>query len=293
MNEVMDVAEDQRRKLVELEGEISELKVEMDRLSDEGHKFVEKRNSMHEKIRELKLEALKLKGERDALNDEVKNLKIILRELKQSYHEKLNALNELRQRIRNHIKTKPPENEEYLRREISEIEWKIQTLSLSLEEENRLVKRVKFLETRLAFYRNLEEMMDKAALLKEQIKKLRDEIASCRNKIAEKIAKSQKLHERMMEHFRDIDKLRIEADQMHKMHLESREKISSLRLKYADLLGQISALKKIIREEEERKRTETAAALRVKIEREALEKLKRGEKISFEEFKILAEQGKI
>ncbi|MEM2939362.1 MAG: hypothetical protein QXU95_03705 [Candidatus Bathyarchaeia archaeon] len=293
MNEVMDVVEEQRRKLVELDGEISELKVEIDKLSDEARKFVEKRNTIHEKMSELRLEATKLKGERDALNDEVRNLKIILGELKQSYHEKLNALNELRQRIRNHIKTKPAEKEEYLKREISDIEWKIQTASLSLEEENRLVKRVKFLETQLAFYRNLEEMRCEAILLKGQMKKLRDEIDSCRNKIAENIAKSQKLHERMMEHFREIDKLRVEADWMHKMYLEIREKISSLRLKYADLLGQISALKKIIREEEERRRTEAAAALRGKIEREALEKLKRGEKISFEEFKILAEQGKI
>lgn len=293
MNEVMDVAEEQRGKIVELEREISELKVEMDRLRDEARKFVEKRNSIHEKMRELRLEAVKLKGERDALNDEVKNLKIILGELKQSYHEKLNALDELKQRIRNYIKTKPAENEEYLKKEISEIEWKIQTSSLPLEEENNLVKRVRFLETRLAFYRNLDEMRSKAALLKEQMKKLRDEITSCRNKIAENIMKSRKLHESMMEHFREIDELRVEADRMHKMYLERMEKISSLRLKYAGLLGQISALKKIIREEEEKRRTEAAAALRGKIKREALEKLKRGEKVSFEEFKILAEQGEV
>lgn len=292
MNEVMDVAEEQRRRLIELDEEISELKVEIDRLSDEAREFVERRNTIHERMRELRLEAAKLRGERDTLNDEVRNLKIILGELKKSYHEKLNALNELKQRIRNHFKTKPAEKEEYLKREISEIEWKIQTSSLSLEEENRLIKRIRFLETQLAFYRNLEKMRGEVVLLKEQMKKLRDEIAFCRNKIAENIAKSQKLHERMMEHFSEIDKLRHEADRMHKMYLEIREKISSLRLKYADLLGQISALKKIIRKEE-RKKTEAAAALRGKIEREALEKLKRGEKISFEEFKILAERGKI
>jgi phosphoserine phosphatase len=290
---VINVAEVQRKKLIELEGEISELKVEMDRLSDEARRFVEKRNSIHEKIRELRLEATKLKVERDALNDEVKNLKIILGELNESYHEKLNNLNGLRQKIREHIKIKPAESEENLKREISEIEWKIQTSSLMLEEENKLVKRVKSLETRLAFYSKLKEMRSEATNLREQIKKLKDEIASCRSKIAEDAAKSQKLHERMMEHFREIDKLKAEADEMHKIYLETREKISSLRLKYADLLSQISSLKKIIREEEEKKRIEATAAIKRKIESEALEKLKRGEKISFEEFKILAEQGKI
>ncbi|MEM3134385.1 MAG: hypothetical protein QW502_01500, partial [Candidatus Bathyarchaeia archaeon] len=205
----------------------------------------------------------------------------------------VNALRELRQRVKEHLRAKPSRDEESLKKEIAELDWRIQTTPLSLDEEKRIIERIRTLESQLSFYLKLNSMRDEISAIEKRLETLREEISSCKNRIAETIAKSQDFHDKMVERLKEVDRLRAEADELHKKYLEKRGKVDELRLKYRESLNQISAIRKIIREEEERKKAEFISALKEKIGKEALEKLKRGEKISFEEFKILAEQGKI
>jgi uncharacterized coiled-coil DUF342 family protein len=58
-------------------------------------------------------------------------------------------------------------------------------------------------------------------------------------------------------------------------------------------LEQVKALCAAIRQKEEEEKSRHQANLKKQVEDEALEKLKQGKKLSFDEFKILAEQGKI
>lgn len=289
----MNLVEDERRELERLWGEVSELRTEIDRLTSENRLLAEKRRLLYKKIRELKLEAMKLREEHNALNEEVKILRASLAGLKEEYRGKLIVFGELRHRIREYLRAKPNMDEESIKKEISEIDWRIQTSTISLEKENKLIKRIKSLEVQLIFYHKLKVMENEAAALGDEIKKIRDEIASCKNKIAENIVKSRELRKQIAEYFDKISVLRTEADKLYKTYLENRNKLSSLRLKYVELLAKITAVKKRLREEEERKREKVLAALREKIEKKALEKLNRGEKLSFEEFKILIERGKI
>ncbi|MEM2091721.1 MAG: hypothetical protein QXR59_00340, partial [Candidatus Bathyarchaeia archaeon] len=129
--------------------------------------------------------------------------------------------------------------------------------------------------------------------LKRRLDKIKGEIASFRERVSEAAAKSQSFHEKMIECLKRADELRAEADKIHEKYRAVKERANTIRLRYRELLNQISDIKRLIREEEDRKRAEAISALKEKISREALEKLKRGEKISFDEFKILAEQGKI
>ena len=287
------MVEDLRRKLVDLEREALCLRAEIERVESEVRRFAEERNGLNSRMRNLKREAANFRKERNALNEEVRNLKVILMELKREYWERLDSIRDLRNRIRKHLKMKPSRREDSLKKEIEEIDWRIQTTPLPLEEEKRLVERVKSLEKQLNFYHKLNAMKNELSILEGRLKKIKDEIALYREQITETVEKSQFFHEKMIECLKKMEEFKPKVDEINKKYGESRKKLSALRLKYKKLLGQISAIKKIIREEEARKKAEALSALKEKIGREALKKLKKGEKISFEEFKILAEQGKI
>jgi uncharacterized coiled-coil DUF342 family protein len=58
-----------------------------------------------------------------------------------------------------------------------------------------------------------------------------------------------------------------------------------------ELTTQIKQLRGEIRVEEEKERKQDQDALRETLERQAREKLKRGEKLTWEEFQLLAEKG--
>ncbi|MEM2610004.1 MAG: hypothetical protein QXS09_00200 [Candidatus Bathyarchaeia archaeon] len=287
------MAEDLRRKVADLEREASALRAELEGLEGDARKLAEERDRINSRVRELRHEAAKFKGERDALNEEVKSLKAIIYELKREYNERIHAFRELGQRIREHLRSKPPRDEESLMREIAEIDWKIQTTPLSIEEERKLIERVKSLESQLSFYRRLNSMIAEREGLKRRLDEIKGEIASFRERVSEVAAKSQSFHEKMIECLKRADELRAEADKIHEKYRAVKERANTIRLRYRELLNQISDIKRLIREEEDRKRAEAISVLKEKISREALEKLKRGEKISFDEFKILAEQGKI
>ena len=286
-------AEDLKHKLTLLEKDLSDLKSELKRLKEEARKISEERRDVKSKMRELRLEALKFRDARNGLNEEVKNLKVVSEELRREYSEKLDLLKELRRKIRKSLKMRPSRSQESLEREIAEIDWRIQTEPLPLDEEEKLVKQVKSLEEQLAFYRRLNEMENEAAMLEKSLKEIKCKVNVYRNKIAETAAKSQKFHEKMIECFKKVEAFKSEVDKVNKIYAENRAKTEALRFRYKELLNQISSLKRIIQENEELRRKEAISTLKEKIGREALEKLKRGEKISFEEFKILAEQGKI
>lgn len=285
--------EDLRRRLAPLESEVDVLRSEIEKVSEEARLIAEERNRINIRVRELRVEAVNFRDKRNALNEEVKGLKAMLSELKRECSEKVNALRELRQRIKEHLRAKPSRDEEGLKKEIAELDWRIQTTPLSLDEEKRIIERIRTLESQLSFYLKLNSMRDEISAIEKRLETLREEISSCKNRIAETISKSQDFHDKMVERLKEVDRLRAEADELHKKYLAKREKVDELCLKYRELLNHISAIRKAIREEEERKKAEFISALKEKIGKEALEKLKRGEKISFEEFKILAEQGKI
>jgi uncharacterized coiled-coil DUF342 family protein len=177
--------------------------------------------------------------------------------------------------------------------EIAKVEWKIQTEPHSLEEEKKLVNRVKALEVQLQAHKQKEQVKNEIADLGAEAQTLKNEIQSDSNKILELAQQSQMFHEKMIKDLEKAKTLKMEADGMHGKYVESKEKAKAYHLKCIEMLEQIKALRATIQQKEEKERSKQQANLKKRIEDEALDKLKRGKKLSFEEFKILAEQGKI
>ncbi|MEM2110416.1 MAG: hypothetical protein QXX08_00870 [Candidatus Bathyarchaeia archaeon] len=282
-----------KERVEELYQELHLLKAERSRQNKESLQWAEKRNILHEKIKKLRTEAKNLKEKRDALNDEVQHLKSLRERIRKEHYEKTDNLQRLRQKMRETQTKTLRRNAQSLEKEIEMIEWRIQTNSLSLDEEKKLVEQVKNLEKQLEFYRNTKNKKNEVQALEDEVKRLKVKISSYRDKIAELAVQSQKFHLKMLEYYEEMKELKAEADTMHKKYLESREKAQMFHSRYKEVLNQISSLKKAIREKEGEERAKKIADLRILLEKEALDKLKRGEKLTFEEFKILAERGKI
>ncbi|HVP92957.1 MAG TPA: hypothetical protein VMS94_04365, partial [Acidobacteriota bacterium] len=102
---------------------------------------------------------------------------------------------------------------------------------------------------------------------------------------------SQQIHAKMLEKIEESKKLKIEADSMHKLFLQTRERAKPIKEEFSEISNQIRMLNAEIKTEESEEKKKNENILREKLERQAREKLKRGERLTWEEFQLLAEKG--
>ena len=281
------------QQIIELNRELDMLKGAQDKLRNEALKWAEKRDQLNEEIRAVRLEAQNYKERRDELNYEVHRLKSLRQVNSDEYRKTLEELKSLRQKMREAAARLPQKCSKSLEAEIKKIEWKIQTESLSLAEESKLIEQVKTLERQFAPYSEIRDKKDKIEKLQKKAQATRDEMIIYSKKISDIAKESQKFHERMTGKLEKVKELKVKADEMHRQYMENKDKANELHTKYAEILTQIKALRQTIQEKEAKAKAKQYADLLDKLERDALEKLKSGEKLTFEEFKILAEKRKI
>lgn len=269
------------------------LRAERSRLNKEGRELAQERNGLHREAAKLRSEAQSLREKRDDLNSDIQRLKISREEARKDYFIKIDELRELRKKIKEVMAKKPRRSARSLEDEIKAIEWKIQTESPSLSEEKKLVDVVKVLEGQLEVYRERMRIVDKIDVLENEAKRLNDKTSAYRERILELARQSQEFHERMVEKLQRIGELRVRANGIHKEYIDHREKARAVHSKCLEIMGQIKGIRDEIRRKEEGERAELQACLKEKLSKEALAKLRRGERLTFDEFKILAEQKKI
>ncbi len=109
--------------------------------------------------------------------------------------------------------------------------------------------------------------------------------------------KSQEIHQKMVAKIEEAKKIKEEADTVHNSCLLAREKARQLEEELRKLAGEKRKLRDSERQIQESRRQQDAAtrktaekALKEKLESQAREKLQRGEKLSWDEFQLLAEE---
>jgi uncharacterized coiled-coil DUF342 family protein len=276
------------QKIEELNQKLLGLREQANKLKAEARELAEKRDKLNEQFRSLGLEIVQLKSERDKLNEIVKELKQKRDHARAKAREKRAELNGLNQEIKTLSIKKPSKSPQALKKELENIEWKIQTNPLNLQEEKKLVEKAGLLETQLNIYKKFEQLKQKGIELQAEIKALETESNLCHQKLEETARKSQEIHGKMLDKISESKKIKSEADALHKLLLQFRERIKPIQEDIMNVLNEMTQLKREIRDEEEKKKRISEQALREKVEKEAREKLKRGEKLSWEEFQLLA-----
>jgi len=279
------------QRITELTQKLSGLEEQKNQINAEAAEWAGKRDELNEQFRSLRTEITELKNERDTLNAKVKELKQQREKAKEEICTKIEEIKKSRNEIGVYSKKKPQKSRQILQKELESIEWKIQTTPLSLQEDRELVEKVKQLETQLGIYKKLEELNQKILELQAETKTSKINNTVWHQKLTDNAQKSQETHKKMLQKIEDSKGLKTEADNFHKLFVQTREKIKPIQSEFLRISDKIKQLKGEVQEAEEKKRKEGEQILREKLEKQAREKLKRGEKLTWEEFQLLAEKG--
>jgi len=266
------------------------LKDEQDRFAAEAEEATKKRDKSNEKFQKIRIEISELKTKRDELNQKVQELKQKRAETKAKISEKVEQLKKLHQEVKTLEKKTPKRSQQDLQKEFADTEWKIQTSSLNLQEEKELVERVRQAEIQLNIYRKLEEFDKKGLELKIEVKALDVEGKTCHERLTQIAQSSQETHEKMLRKIEESRKIKAEADSYHQEFIRALEKIKTIRQEINATTGQVRQIKVEMHEKEVKEKKMNEDSLRSKLEQQAAEKLKRGEKLTWEEFQLLSEK---
>jgi len=286
------LSKEQKEKQIEaLTQKLSELRNLRDKADAEAREWADKRDKSNEQSRNLRTEVSEFRSKRDSLNEEVKDLKLQRDEFKERVREEIEGIKKLKQGRRELTSKRPSRSHESLQREVEGIDWKIQTACLNMQEEKELVEKVKQLETQLSVYRKLESLNQKIQALQAEITDLETRSELCHEKLTKTAHESQGTHRKMLEKVEELKKLKTEADNQHKLFLQAREKAKTIQHEIIEASTQVKQLQDELRAGEDKEKKDREEVLRKKLEEQAREKLKRGEKLSWEEFQLLAEDG--
>jgi uncharacterized coiled-coil DUF342 family protein len=288
--EGLTLTEDNAEKIEALNRESSALRQERDRLNGEAKAWAEKRNAINEQTRALRDEAKQLRDKRDDINQKVKELKSLREQAKNAQKEKRAEALKIKEKIRVATQKKPSQPLAEIQKEIESLEWRIQTTSIPVKEEKALVDQVRILESQRNVYKQFQGLRNTLIELQTRERALATQAKFYHKKLAELVEQGQEFHKHMLELLTKAQKLRADANAAHEKHVELRQKASETHRKLVGVLQKVDSLKQEIRKNEDARQTEKQRRLREEALRKAKEKMERGEKLAFEEFKLLTEQ---
>lgn len=284
-------APQKNRVIEELEQKVLLLKEQYSNLDNQAREFSVKRDKLNEKVKNNRSEIEKLRQERDAINEKVRELKQHRNELTSAIREKIEEIKALSEKSKKIAKKRPSKDHQTLKEEVESLDWQIQTTSHTLQEDKELVEQVIQLETQLSVHKKYERLGRMIRNLRSEVDKFKAESQGYHESLTANAQKSQELHGKMLAKVEESRKWRAEADELHKQFVMARESGKPVQDEFVKGLGEIRKLRGEIREEEAKEKKQSEEDLRQSIEARAKEKLKRGEKLSWEEFQLLAEKG--
>jgi uncharacterized coiled-coil DUF342 family protein len=104
---------------------------------------------------------------------------------------------------------------------------------------------------------------------------------------------SEVYHKKMMEVVSSATGLKRKADEAHQAYITSRTKGDNAHIEYLSRIAMIKELENQIRNYYESEQTQKEDEVQKKIEDLSTNKLKKGKKLTFEEFKFLVDRGAI
>ena len=248
-------------RIEDIHQQIEKLREQANTANAQITKHIEQRDQLNELVKKTHQEINELKTERDSLNEKVKLLKEQRDTIRAKATPIIEQINARKEKIAEYKKKIPRESQQDLQQELEAIEWKIQTTSLDLQEEKRLIENVKQLETLLSAYKKIDAQNKKIKDLIIQCKAIEDEADVFHNELTELAKKSQDLHSKMIEKVNAVKISRAQADGLHQAYIKTKEDIVQMYVKIAELTGQLRGLRTAMYEEEKLRRMASQVAL--------------------------------
>lgn len=265
---------------------------ERNKLNDEANEIKDERNILNTKKTEMIEQMNEFKDKRNKLMDQMREHK----KLRDLYHKKAKELITERRKTRGKIVFSLPEKVLSLRQNMQELEFKQQTVPMSIKKEREIVDRIR---------KGRNEIKNLEGELKEQ-EKTEADITSISGSLDDLFKKadeehkevirlyneSQNYHEKMKTFVNEIAHLINKANKKHKGYLEIREKANKIHVKAMEMRNTVLVYKREIwKKRKEAKQVITDQNIKVrkvledkgnleKHAESALEKLLKKEKVS-------------
>jgi uncharacterized coiled-coil DUF342 family protein len=279
--------------------DIADARAKRDEFNGTTQELIQLIKDTNSKIKEHLKKAQELKEKRDSFNEnvqEAKNNRVTTQIALEELRKKLNEIKDKNKEIPEITKDQQAQIKK-LRSAVRARNMEIETApTLSSHEEDRLIKEIEEMEGRLGELtkgsearREYGKFIAQFPAYKLQLKKYHDEVIL-------NSQESQKFHEFMLKEYQSVDSLREKISQLEKELNDNRKKADHF---HGQLLGyykkrdgmrdEIMSTQREIRVQRRKERGNVAVLLR----RLAKERMERGEKLDYIEFRLLLEKGEV
>ena len=277
-------------RLAKLEARLDELFRRRDGLREQADRFKGQRDALNDEVRALREQAASERGLRDELNEKVAGIKARIDTLREKLETSRGGLDQVNGGREERRPGLPPRWR--VERDLQQVEWEMATTpTMEIRgKEEELIERANSLRALLEEHKRLEanddarlESLAGSRAIGMEIRKERDEIQAVRDV-------SQGHHERMLALYRKADEEKGRADDAHARFVERLEESREVNAEIDAVLPEVRELRKKLRVAGQRisaMRDRGLRAKREELKAEAMRKLEAGEKLSLDEMKLI------
>jgi uncharacterized coiled-coil DUF342 family protein len=267
--------------------DIATVRSELNSLDKIKEDFFSQSKANRQKLQELRNSIQQFKNERNQLTDAVKKLKIERDELNKQLKEKIAAFKKVVP-VQKVEKPKEYVNQQFLRKEIKDLEYKIETEALTFDKEQKLMKIIKD-KKKLLVASQPAHLSDEAKKLSLEIDELRAKADTAHKATKAKADESQKKHEVMIAASNQLKELEAKQKELDTQCTEYKNKIRDVNEQLHGKLDEVVAQSAERRERPKKERREPTVNI-AELQHQAEEKLKKGKKLTTQD--LLAFQNK-
>lgn len=268
--------------------ELNGLTSQLDEALEDGRRSADSRDAYHSKMKDARARIAELRQKRQELSQQIDEAFAASQALRRSMREKIQEAENVKSILKS---TKVGYyTAEKLERKIAKAEWRIQTGLIGPKEERRLFEEISRVERMLEETKVKRGTLRRLRGLSDQIDEIKNALKKNSDKIESLMRKRPALTREIRDLAKEYRKLRKLGDESHEKFVRARVLQRGIEDKRILVISRLKALGYKARTARQTAVKKREHALKQRIVATAAEKMKRGEKLSFEEFRILMEQ---
>ncbi|MBI2546734.1 hypothetical protein HYV81_06160 [Candidatus Woesearchaeota archaeon] len=280
-----------REQVPDLQESVRLLRTRLNALDAQKEQAFSQKQELGRQVKERILTVKKARELRDSLAKEIKSLKEKRDASNKKLGGKLKELSMLKKQKESALKgLKIKENPVRLKKEIEQLELKIQTESMPFEKEQELMKKIKLMKKAYEESKGMAKAQDSIEGLKQELDAIRKEGNDAHMLVQEKARQSQEEHERLLKLSKEIDELTAQEEAAYAKFLELKGQFRALneelKVKLNELGAEQSRITAVKKEKRARRIEQEVQTLRSK-EEVVEEKIRTGKKLTTEDILIL------
>ncbi|MBR9675736.1 hypothetical protein GOV05_01875 [Candidatus Woesearchaeota archaeon] len=275
----------EQQKTTVLREEVVNLRKILNNIDEDKEKVFSEKTNVSKQISDLIKGVKDDKRSRDLKTRSVSDLKKKRKEFNEVIKEKIALVKVLNEKKAELVKNRGSgsKNPKLLKKEIDKLEFHIETEAMGYEKEQKLMKQINSMREEYKKLSVSNSVFDDSKNLSKEIDKLKKEADAVHKKIVVCADESQALHEGLILKSNEIDELKKKEEESYKVFLAKKDEFSSVNEKLKKKLSELSALtERIIVKKKEKKKEKKSLEKKVIKEKtqDVEEKIKKGAKLT-------------